>query len=336
MKKLIAILLILMVTGVIFSQTTEQNIDDEQELARQSRYDFRETLIDFSQIDRENDPTRVVVYNARLRNTLSPEAQAELDNENINFGLQYWRAIPQSSIRFPEVLASNRVIGVEVQNGGGQQGYYVYPTPGQHVLGVRLKFPPYNFNMYVDIQPPFQPEFNNPDYENFGVLDNVGTVRSAYISLYGLYQQEKIYLVTEDTIGNTYEYLFGAMDFIGWQTLEWVNPSYIEDVRNRAIDYRPLYPRATSQRKYKSLKIERTGLYPTEDFVTYIHKLEFTFDKEINEDLFNEFAHEDTWKIIQEGSFLRQKLSLDRNTTEKYFEYLERRKLYNNKERTGQ
>lgn len=313
MKKLIAILIVVLVTGSVIAQDTPKKETKEY------RIQFKETLIDFTKIDPENDPNLTIAFGKDLSLTLPESELATL--QPVNYGLQHWIVEPQNSIRTPEVLDISRTIGVVVQS-----GEYKDAT----VLGIRLKFPEYLFNMHFNISPPFPPTFNSQIFlENTGgVLRNIGLVRSAYLTIYGLYQQEKIYIVTEDSNGEVYEYPFGALDFVGWRTLEWMNPTYLENAVERPIDDRPFYPRGSTSRRLKSIKIERSALYPDTDFVTYIHSISLTFDRAINEDLFPEFANEDTWGIIKEISSKRENLSIHRTATKRYFQHLESRKKY--------
>lgn len=320
MKKLIAILVVMitMINYISFAQDAEEeNVADQASVGKDHPIDYKQTLIDFTQIDPELDENLSIAYGNELALTLPPEEVETLPP--INYGLKNWRLVPASSIKRTEVFKASRVQSVVVQAG---------EYAGQHVLGVKIKFPSYNYDMFVNIEPPFMPDTSNPAFNNNGVLDNVGIVRSAYITVYGLYQPEKLYLVTEDDDGATHEFGFGSLYYIGWRTLEWINPDYIYDVRDREIDRRPLYPRASSKRRFKSIIIQRSALNGTTDFVTYIKDVALTYDKAINNDLFNDIANEETWRIIEDSYSQRERLMIKKAATDRYFEYLEERKLY--------
>lgn len=317
MKKLIAIFLIAIVTYSTFAQDVGVELEKGTEDYRKQ---YRKTLIDFTQIDQEQDQTLFIEYSNMLKITLP---KAEADNlPKIDYALQNWKVIPQRSIRYPHILDAGYTKGVEVLEGD---------LAGQTVFGIKIKFPDFNFDMYVDVQPPFPPvstpSVDNP-FVNNGLLLNVGMVRSAYMTVYGLYQDEKLYLVTEDDLGNEYEYSFGSLNFVGWKTMEWVNPNYLENTLVREIKQAPFYPRMSSSRRIKTIKVQRSAVNGTLDFVTYIKNIEFVYDNAVNENLFNEFAHEETWKILENSSMLREKILLEKTSIERYFEYLNNRKKY--------
>ena len=148
-------------------------------------------------------------------------------------------------------------------------------------------------------------------------------------------KKERLYLLTESIDGVEYEYPFGSLDFLGWQTLEWVNGNYIEDIKDRVIDVLPVYPTLTDARRIKSIKVERSALYPIVDFVTYISKIEVTYDKAIDPALLADFDHEDTWRIIENSASRKDEIVRKRTVTKRYFEYLDNRKKYDSNINTG-
>lgn len=303
---------------IVFAQDAATDADTTE--TQDNPVAYKQVLIDFTKLGKETNDQLAMSYGNDLSLTL-PEDEAQ-NLPTINYAIDNWVVTPNSSIRTVEVFRESRVEGVTAQAGKYE---------GQMVLGVKIQFPDYNFDMFVDIAPPFLPNTKNVAFLNNGYLDNVGSVKSAYMTVYGLYQPEKIYLITEDTDGLEYQYAFGSLDFIGWRELEWINPAYIQDVRDRESDTRPLYPRASVQRRFKNIKVQRSAVDGTTDFVTYIKDIAVTYDKSVNDDLFNDFANEETWKILADSVSKREEILLKRTTIKRYFEYLEQRKQYNGK-----
>ena len=175
MKKIIAICLGIIMVSSTFAQNTAGGVG-----TREYRESYKEIFIDFTLIDPENEDTLAIEFSDDLKSALG---DAELPN--INYGLQHWRVVPQSSIALPEVLGESFVKGVEVQRG---------EFKGQTVLGIKLRFPAYSFDMTVEVEPPFLPLFYGSEATNYignGVIDNVGNIKSVYLTTYGLQQKRK-------------------------------------------------------------------------------------------------------------------------------------------------
>ncbi len=328
MRKVILLILgLFSVGGVIVAQDTpedtpktifQKQIDETQE----DREGFSQTLIDFSEFDPEYDKATEIDYSNFLTAfTLSSE---ELEQLKMTYGINSWMIRPRSSIEFPDIIKNSFVRAVVVNDTA--QNY-----AGETILGARIAFPEYPFEMFAEIVPPFRANHSGDAFVGKGLLNNVGIVRSAYITVYGLNQPERLYVVTEDVTGNEYEYSFGDLKFIGWKTLEWANPNYLRDIRSRELQSMPLYPQASSNRRLKAIKVVRSGsIYGGADFVTYIKDIKLTFDKAVDDELIGrDFDNEGVWGIVEKRIGIRDSVLYKRGLVQHALEYLEKRKKYN-------
>lgn len=297
------------------AQGTTPTIQEQQD-TRTYREGFSQVLVDFTTIGAETDePTKVDFSGAFVLNLPQEEASKLV----VDYALNNWRVHVQNSIRFPNIISASFAKAVEVTGGEYQ---------GQVVLGARFTFPAYPYEMTSEIVPPFAADISREEFVGKGTLRNVGLVRSAYLTVYGLNQPERIFVVTEDSAGNEYEYSFGDLKFVGWRTLEWTNPNYLEDVRAREIQSLPLYPQASADRRFKSIKIRRSGIYGTQDFVTYVRDVKVTFDKALDDTLLTDIDNEAVWGITNSRRGLRDAVVFQRTLVDRYLEYLEARKKY--------
>lgn len=337
MKKIILLILGLSyMGGTIFAQDndstpqtpSENQINEDQEY----REGYAKTLIDFSKLGPKYDKPTEIDYSSYLSSfTLKPE---EIEQLKMSYALNSWKVRPRSSIEFPDIIKNSFVKAVKVKDTATKYA-------DENVLGARITFPDYPFEMFAEIIPPFHAnpdaivtdENGNPKrvFAGKGILDNVGIVRSAYITVYGLNQPERLYVITEDVTGNKYEYSFGDLKFIGWKTLEWTNPNYLRDVRSREVQSLPLYPQPSSNRRLKAIKIVRSGgIYGGADFVTYIKDIKLTFDKAVDDELIGrDIDNEQIWGIVRQRIGIRDSVLYKRSLVERSHEYLENRKKYN-------
>ncbi len=316
--------------GMLFAQSAPQTVLQKQRNEDQTyREGFAKMLIDFAQLDPEYDEATEVDYsNTTISFTIPPE---EMDQMKVTYGLNSWMVRPKSSIQFPEIIKNSFAKAVKVKDTATKYA-------GENILGARIAFPDYPFEMIAEIIPPFRANPDSDVFDGKGILRNVGVVRSAYITVYGLNQPERLYVVTEDVSGHEYEYSFGDLKFIGWKTLEWTNPNYLRDVRSREIESLPLYPQSSSDRRLKAIKIIRSGsIYGGADFVTYVKDVKITFDKAVDDDLINrDIDNEDVWAIVRQRIGIRDSVLYKRNLIKRSLEYLENRKKYNYPEDSAQ
>jgi hypothetical protein len=205
------------------------------------------------------------------------------------------------------------------------------------VMGVRVHFPLENFYSKATIKPPFEipafeaaatiddngviqpnpPEYNNlgfadSRFENdYGVVKNVGTIRSVAVNVYGLKFPHGLYTILIDDKGNEKPVFMGYLNFDGWAELTWQNPQYIMDVRVRELRLYPLYPTNTPFVKFGGFRIDRDADTPGGDFITYFKDVKIIYDKAVLE-TDRDIKDEQLWNIIRDRETDKMIKEMDR------------------------
>ncbi|MDE5898950.1 MAG: flagellar filament outer layer protein FlaA, partial [Treponemataceae bacterium] len=248
-------------------------------LAGASVFADEATVIDFTLLtpdcvsDENGNPTQnshtVMDYSTAAGATYT-EDQKELMKTSL--ALPEWEVSLNSSARNVQSLGLSTVVSAPVVNG---------PYAGENVMGVRIVFPEWNANAHAYIRPPFDIPAYEPlatadengdrqeptDEEKasgktlfedgYGVLKNVGTIKKIAVETLGMNYPEGLYVLLEDTDGVERRYFMGYLNFDGWKTLEWNNPQYISEIRNREIRVYPIYPRGLPFVKFTGFLITR-------------------------------------------------------------------------------
>ena len=313
-RKVFFILLLVLCTVVAFAQrenTSFPNLTSTEESAKR-------TLINFTELV---DTPLSYSYGASLGIQLESSETEQLVQ---SYNLENWKVVVQSSMRYPQVLAKSMVKVSDVKGG-------IYQ--GQQVLGIRAYFPNYNYDMAIEIMPPYSPfnaifqEGGFNAYKNKGYLSNVGDIYKATVTVYGLRQEEHLFIVTEDSKGNTYEYSFGPLNFIGWREMIWENPNYLIKDTSARINL-PIYPQYSSDLVLKSIKIVHSSYHSNPDFVTYFRDINIIVD-EAETSIDTDIESEEIWEIIKENTYERSSVKIKALDMELYFDFLEKRKSWN-------
>jgi hypothetical protein len=199
------------------------------------------------------------------------------------------------------------------------------------VMGVRVHYPvDYSYSK-ATIKPPFEIPAYEPMAEiddtgtiqpsdsdgitgpsrfedQYGVVKNVGTLRSVAVNAYGLNFPHGLNVILIDSEGNEKVCFMGYLNYDGWAELTWVNPQYIFEVRNRDLRLYPLYPTTMPFLKFAGLRLDRDADMAGGDFVTYFKDVKIIYDK-ARLDTDRDIDDESVWKIIN-----------DRETQKKVFE----------------
>jgi hypothetical protein len=184
------------------------------------------------------------------------------------------------------------------------------------VLGVRTRFPNANWNTVATIKPPFEIPAYEPTAEGsdvaskfeggFGVIKNVGTIKSVAVNVYGLNYPYTLYLILIDGNGKEIPINFGSLKFQGWGELRWDNPRYAQDVRDRQLASAPIYPQEASLIKFGEFRIIKTGDQPGGDFLTYFKDVKLIYDLAVEpED--RDINDEAVWEIQTERENVKNK-----------------------------
>ncbi|MDR1470111.1 MAG: flagellar filament outer layer protein FlaA [Spirochaetaceae bacterium] len=191
------------------------------------------------------------------------------------------------------------------------------------VMGVRAHFPAEAYNSWALIKPTFDipaydfstveddgtialPDPENQDFyapsrfeDGYGVLKNVGAIKSIAVRVYGLNFPHHLSVVYENDLGEQKVIPIGYLNFDGWARLTWDNPSYIQDLRARTMRLYPLYPWNSSYIKFVGFLVKRDAASLGGDFIAYFKDVEVIYDKAHNEED-ADINDEGTWRIRED------------------------------------
>ncbi|MCL1959999.1 MAG: flagellar filament outer layer protein FlaA [Spirochaetes bacterium] len=228
------------------------------------------------------------------------------------------------------------------------------------VMGVRVHFPVEPFNSWAIIKPPFeipafepqaeigddgaiQPSgdgitgpsrFEAPAGENgkvdrtkpaYGVVKNVGVIKSVAVNVYGLNFPHGLSTIIIDSQGNERTLFMGYLQFDGWGELIWNNPAYVQEVRNRDIRLIPLYPTSTPFIKFGGFLIQRDAAKVGGDFVTYFKDVRVIYDLAVM-DQDRDIEDEALWHIILDRETARKTWEMEQFGQTQILRYLEQTK----------
>ena len=220
---------------------------------------------------------------------------------------------------------------------------------GFTILGARIKFPEWPYNCYANIKPPFEiPAFDDilttykgePEtdaqklasgkyrkFDGYGMIKNVGTIKSIKMKVYGLQFQNSIALILKDDLGSITEYSFPEyLDFDGWKEIVWTNPAYIDNAANRNLYFMPLYPHSEPYVTLYGFRVYRQGDKIGGDFVVYIKDVTITYDLAVlerDEVIDNEGA----WQIISSKVIEAKRREMSKLGQNQILRFLEKKKM---------
>jgi hypothetical protein len=215
------------------------------------------------------------------------------------------------------------------------------------VLGVRIHFPVESFNSWAIVQPSFDiPAYadkttlqgdklvvdakdagRGEKFNGFGVVKNVGVLKSLSVTAYGANFPNGLGVVLQDQDGNEQVMFMDYLQFDGWRTLTWNNPNYIVEVRNRELRKYPLYPKSTPHVKLMGIIIYRDAAQEGGDFITYVKDIKITYDKAIIETE-RDINDEVIWNILQSRYEARRMAELKRLGNLQVLRFLEKQKMH--------
>ena len=309
------------------------------------------TVIDFTKLDADCVPNSDgnPSQNKQTVMDFSTAAGATFTDEQKNLMktslvLPEWEVILNSSAKSVKALSMSTVLAAPVKSDAQ------VPFAGSNVMGVRVVFPDWNANAHAYIRPPFE----IPAYERlataddngvrqeptdeekasgktlfedgFGVVKNVGTVKSVAVTTMGMNYPEGLYVLLKDTDGVERRYFMGYLNFDGWKTITWTNPQYIQEIRNREIRVYPIYPRGLPFVKFTGFQITRDANHIGGDYIGYFKDVKIIYDKALlTTD--RDIADEDIWGIIYKTESARQAAEMSKFGNKQVNRYLEKEKL---------
>jgi hypothetical protein len=217
----------------------------------------------------------------------------------------------------------------------------------EKVLGVRIHFPVENFNSSARIVPPFEipaydwdtvgddgsvsrPESEDRSqpsrFENgFGVVKNVGSLKSLAVNVYGLNFPHSLAAILIDNEGRERIIEMGSLKYDGWQELTWENPQYVKEVRNRELRLYPIYPTATPFVKFGGFVIKRDAGDAGGDYIGYFKDVKLIYDKAVL-DTDRDIDDEAEWRIIETREDAKKRFETQRFGYDQVQRYLETQK----------
>ena len=154
-------------------------------------------------------------------------------------------------------------------------------------------------------------EAPNPGDAAYGIVKNVGTIRSIAVNVYGLNFPHGLQVILIDDFGNENVYFMGYLNFDGWRELTWTNPQYITEVRNRDLRLMPLYPFHQPFVRFGGFRLDRDADHIGGDFVTYFKDVKLIYDKAVLETE-RDIEDEDVWGIINDRETARSLREMER------------------------
>ena len=320
-------------------------------------------LIDFSTLKADIDPLKTGKPNQNRATMMdfsgvagasyTPEQKAQM---RVSLAVPNWDVVLASSSRNNMNQSLSMTAAATVAQAAKPYG-------GSSVLGIRVRFPAADFNSWARIQPPFEiPAFekkadiaddgsitekkdaqgqdpvnarltrfegsydpNTKLTTAFGIVKNVGVIKSVAVSVKGLNFPHGLSLILKDSDGNEKTMFMGYLNFDGWKELRWENPQYISDVRNRELRVFPLYPKPTPMVKLEGFLITRDAAHEGGDFVTYIKEVRILYDKAVLEPV-RDIDDESIWGIVAKKEEERKTIESRRFGNQQVLRYLEQAK----------
>lgn len=217
---------------------------------------------------------------------------------------------------------------------------------GETVMGVRIHFPSSGSNnAHATVRPPFpvpaidpaileegpaedgeiRNYFDENPFLNRGIISNVGVLKIVEMNIRGLNFPHNVSILLERIGGRVEEIPMGSLDFDGWKTLSWTNPSYAFEVRQRDLRRLPVYPYTVPYIKLNGIRFYRSGQNMGGDFIAYIQDIVLVFDKAVRDDVPVDIDDEAIWNIIRDRELARMRLEMRRLGERQVFEFAQQR-----------
>lgn len=293
-----------------------------------SVYADTSTLIDFSKLvaDKGTQNARTLVdFGQSAGASFTP---AEKQQMITSLALDNWQVKLNSSARSVTNQELSYTKAVTVNKNASKFG-------GDLVLGIRIHFPESPYNAYAEVLPPFDipaymplnaQDTQGTKFDGYGVVKNVGTIKSLAAEIYGSNFPNGFAVVLQNQNHQDRTVFLNNLDFNGWKTLEWVNPNYIVDVRNRDIRRTPLYPHATPYYKLVGMLVYKDAQQQGGDIITYVKDITMTYDKAVLS-LQRDINDEAVWGILSKREAARRQAEAAKIGNLQVLRYLEQQKM---------
>ena len=309
-------------------------------------------LIDFSKLAADfpaDNPTEngrtMIDYSDKAGTSYSDEEKGAM---RISLTLNNWEVRLASSAR--RIINQTLTMAKEVPVLDSAKKF-----AGEKVLGVRVNFPNESFNSWASIKPPFEipayqkmsnidsngnivvdetDKYGNKFVDGYGVVKNVGIIKTITMNMYGSNFPNGIEVVLKDQNNREQVVFMSYMNFEGWRTLTWKNPNYITEVRQRDLYPSPLYPKATPFVKIAGINIKKDAMQEGGDIIAYIKDIIITYDRALN-DFDRDIDEEAIWGIMTEREDARRNAEFERLGALQVLRYLEQKKMHVDEQTSG-
>jgi len=338
----------------------EESVLIDFTLLEQDMINLADESGDSGNLNKEQNRRTVMNYGAAAGATFT-ESQKSLMRTSLAIG--NWEVVLNSSARNPTSLSLSKVVAAQVRDTKPMKNAYgeiedvdvTVPFHGEKVLGVRVVFPTSNVNANAMIVPPFEiPAYERMAYiddegniamndegkrvdengdvittsttrfeEKYGVVKNVGTLKSISVTTMGMNYPFALYVWLKDTDNVERRYYMGTLGFDGWKELQWDNPTYITDVRAREIRIYPIYPRGLPFVKFVGFQVVRDAAQAGGDFIGYFKDVKIIYDKAVLTTE-RDIADEDLWNIVGDREASKQNYEMTRfgeKQVDRFLEY---------------
>lgn len=302
-------------------------------------------LLDFATLipdtdGNENEAT-LVDFSSQAGTGFTPE---EREAMKTSLAIENWEVELSSSSRTVTNAAKSMTKAVPVNEDAAR-------FAGETILGVRIHFPDEPFNSYAVVTPPFEipaymrkttlqgdgtlvedeTDLRGSKFDGYGVVKNVGVIKSISVNVYGNNFPNGMALVLKDQNNEERQIFMSYLDFDGWRELIWNNPNYVEEVRDREINRYTLYPQAEPMRKLQGLVFYKNASQPGGDFIAYIKDITITYDKAVL-DSSRDINEEEIWGILSEREAARRTAEFSKLGNIQVLRYLEQKKMHTDEE----
>jgi len=302
----------------------------------------KETLIDFTILtgdtdvgDRQENGATLIGFADKAGASIPAD---ERQNMVISLAIENWKVTLASSSRTVDNMRLSKVITAPVSDTAAKY-------PSDNVMGIRIHFPDQPYNSWAIIEPPFEiPAYEQKStwdgtqltvdetdtlrtqFDGYGVLKNVGTIKSISVNIYGSNYPNGFGILLKDQENNVQNIFIGYLEFDGWKTITWSNPNYIEEVRNRELKQYPLYPKSTPMIKFAGIIFYKDAAQNGGDFITYVRDIEMIYDKAVLNPV-RDINEEALWGILNEREQKRREAEFSKLGNLQVLRYLESQKM---------
>jgi len=333
MKRLLIVVVAVLLGGLVALYAEESTLIDFTKLAA-------DTTLGTDKTPSENGAT-LVDYSGVAGASFTADEKAAMKS---SLALNNWEVVLASSAR--TITNTSQSFTKEASTSASAKPFNGEDMANRKILGVRVHFPNEPFNSYAIIEPPFDipayadkstlqgTELKTADadlgqgakFDGFGVVKNVGALKSLSMTVYGSNFPNGIAVTVSDQDGKEQTIFLDYLQFDGWRTLTWNNPDYVSDVRARELKKYPLYPVGEPYLKLESIDIYRDATEMGGDLVTYVKDIKITYDKAIL-DTQRDINDESVWHILQARNETRRLAELKRLGNVQVLRYLEKQKM---------